>query len=134
MSVSPHMTQRLRPTLLLLFALAMSTAPDSSFSQQQPKVELVDQPCVPGQAMRVAVFADGRIEFNGRPVAVDQLRNAAAAAVAAGAREVCVHRQNPEAPEPHPNMLVVLESLITTRLPIAFYWDAAFRKRVAFKS
>lgn len=102
-------------------------------AQRNPSVELVAQPCVAIQSLRVAVFADGRVQLNGKLIPVDQFA-ASAKLSASNAKEVCLHRQNPEATEPHPNMMVVLDGLVKLNLPIAFYWDAQFQKRVVLNS
>ncbi|MCV2371403.1 hypothetical protein [Roseateles oligotrophus] len=103
-----------------------------AIAQSQPSVDLVAQPCPSRHAMRVAVLADGRIELNGKTVPVSQFA-ALAKLGTSGVKQVCLHRQDPEAAEPHPSMMVVLDALMKLTLPIAFYWDAQFQKRVVFK-
>ena len=117
-----------RQLLALLFAVASAAAT----AQQNPKVELIKQPCVAANAIRVAVFSNGRVEVDGKATPLGQVKQSLKGR-ASSASEVCLHRQNPEAPEPHPNMMQVLEALVELRVPIAFYWDADFQQRVAFK-
>jgi hypothetical protein len=122
-----------RATALLFGALALlGLAPSISLSQQAPRVELIDQPCRKLLAVRISVFADGRIEVDGKPTVLEQVRPTLQER-AATVIEVCIHRENPSAPEPHPNMLRVLDEVVEKQLPVAFYWDSAFKKRVAFK-
>jgi len=118
---------RLRIGLFAILAGAHVMAP----AQPKSQVELVDKPC-PETGVRVAVFANGRIEINGSALDVSQLPSTFER-LAPAATEVCVHRQDPEAAEPHPNMLKVLDAVIRHRLPISFYRDASFRRRVVFK-
>jgi hypothetical protein len=99
--------------------------------QPAHRAQLVNQSC-PSSGIRVAVFANGTIQVNGAPVKLPQFASVLGA-LAAGATAVCLHRQNPDAPEPHPNMLKVLDAVIALKLPVAFYWDPGFQKRVSFK-
>jgi biopolymer transport protein ExbD len=91
----------------------------------------VDKPC-PAGGIRVAVFADGKIRVDDKPVNVNEV-SSTLRGLARSATEVCLHRENPDAPEPHPNMLKVLDAIVALKLPIAFYFDAAFQRRVALE-
>ena len=125
----------LSPYVAVVFLLiAEASALQAAYSespQAAPKVELVNQVCPPS-GIRVAVFSNGNIQINGALVNLPQVSSVLRTA-APRAKEVCVHRENPDAPEPHPNMLKVLDAIIELKLPVAFYWDAEFQKRVAFK-
>ena len=110
---------------LFLVGYSLANAADN------PKVELVDQSCPPG-AIRIAVFSQGRVEVNGREAAVADIPQKLDQLMKYGS-VVCVHREHPESAEPHPNMIKVLDMVIARKLPVAFYWDAKFQKRVVFK-
>lgn len=70
--------------------------------------------------------------MNGKATQVKDIRRELAA-VAGNNSVVCLHRENPQAAEPHPNMLKVLDAVIERKLSVAFFWDASFQKRVSFK-
>jgi hypothetical protein len=91
-------------------------------AEPNPQVELANKPC-PETGIRITVFADGRIELNGRQLDVSHVPSTLERLVPA-ATEFCIHRQHPEAAEPHPNMLKVLDAVTKYQRPVAFYWDA----------
>jgi hypothetical protein len=98
----------------------------------KPEVTLIDQPCPAAAGIRIGVFYDGRVEINGTSIStaslssrLDDLRRPDSL--------ICLHRETPEAEEPPPNMFPVLNAVIARKLPVAFFWDAAFKRRVVFK-
>lgn len=98
----------------------------------KPKVELVDQPCPASSGIRIGVFYDGRLEVNGRSIStatlsrrLDELRRSESV--------ICLHRESPELEDPPPNMFLVIDAIVSRKLPVAFFWDAKFQKRVVFK-
>jgi hypothetical protein len=115
----------------LLLASVVLSPPLLSQNGPQPKIQLVNRPC-PSVGIRVAVFADGKIRINDAPVNVENV-SSTLRGLARTATEVCLHRENPQAAEPHPNMFKVLDAIMALKLPVAFYFDAAFRNRVAFE-
>jgi hypothetical protein len=114
-----------------LLASVLFAPPLWSQPAAQPRIRLVDKPC-PAGGIRVAVFADGKIRVDDKPVNVNEV-SSTLRGLARSATEVCLHRENPDAPEPHPNMLKVLDAIVALKLPIAFYFDAAFQRRVALE-
>lgn len=85
--------------LVLLAALVVSA---SSFAQPVAKV---------------AVYANGSIELNGRRVSATDL-DSGLRLHAGKAGVVWYHRENPAA-EPHPNADVVVQTIIRHRLPVS---------------
>ena len=95
-----------------------------------PQVELVHQPCDTKTSARVFVSAKGVVSLNGIVTPIDALLPALQKL---HIQEVCYSRENPQAFEPHPVALKALDAVTRLKLPIAFYWDAAFQERVHFK-
>jgi hypothetical protein len=95
-----------------------------------PQVELVHQPCDTKTSARVFVSAKGVVSLNGAVTPIEALLPALQKL---HIQDVCYSRENPQEIEPHPVALKALNALMQLKLPIAFYWDAAFQERVHFK-
>ena len=116
-------------TLLIATAVTICAA---AFAQQAvPKIELISSPCSSKTAARVGVFFSGVTQLNGKPVSLQELT--AALKEKSRVTEVCYHRERPESEDAPKQTEQVLNAIIQERLPVSFYWDAQFQKRVHFK-
>jgi len=120
----------MRAVLAVLLLFTSVAIPQAHAQQENPEIELVNQPCDIKTAARVFVSAVGVVSLNGKVITIDSLL---VALQKLPIRSVCYSRENPEAFEPHPFALDVLGAVRELKLPIAFYWDADFQQRVHFK-
>ena len=114
--------------VFLLFSVGTTYAAGN----ESPDVELVNTPCSKQSAVSVSFSADSIIMLNGKAVSLEGLSKALSK-LPATVKEVCYNRANPESYEPPPIAMKALEKIMATRLPVSFYWDANFQKRVVFK-
>jgi hypothetical protein len=82
----------------------------------------------PDSGVRIYVDDRGVITVNGQIVRPADLRQALAS-LKPPPTEVCYSRAKPQG-EPPPEATVAIEAIIALRLPVAFYTDGTFRKRV----
>jgi biopolymer transport protein ExbD len=120
----------MRTLIALMVFTAMATPLQAKAQVNNPKVELVHQPCDKTTAARVFVSADGVVSLNGNATPIGSLL---AALMKLSIQSVCYSRENPQAPEPHPVALQALDAIMQLKLPVAFYWDADFQQRVHIK-
>jgi hypothetical protein len=105
----------------LLGVSAMSNIAEGANSNTAPG-------CPPSGA-KVFVSSAGRVTLNGVVVAAGDL-SGAIKQLNPRPTVICYARENPER-EPHPQALVALEAVMSARLPIALFKDAAFSQMVA---
>lgn len=82
----------------------------------------------PGSGARVYLTSSGVVTLNGREIDVPKFK-AALDALKPAPTVICYSRQAGK-DEPHPSMVLVLDAIIATRIPIGFFTDATFEKRV----
>jgi hypothetical protein len=112
--------------------LALLSSYSLAVDSENPQVELINSPCPAQSAARVSISAANTILFNGKAVSLEGLAKGLGK-LPSSVKEVCYNRANPEAYEPPPAAMKALEKIMETRLPISFYWDPGFQKRVVFK-
>ena len=82
----------------------------------------------PDTGARVFLTADGRVTLNGRKVESSHLA-AELQALTPKPTVICYSRENPQG-EPHPAMTVVLQAIMSARLPVGLFSDATFQTPV----
>lgn len=82
----------------------------------------------PKSGARVFLTSSGVLTLNGREVEASKLK-AALEALEPAPTVICYSRQADRS-EPHPSMVLVLDAIISTRIPIGFYTDGTFAERV----
>ena len=93
-------------------------------------VSAAASPCPP-TGVRVFLGSDGNVSVNEKAVAAADLKKALEA-VSLRPTEACYSRENPNSPPP-PQMATVLDSVAALKVPISFYTDKTFTKRVILK-
>jgi hypothetical protein len=116
---------------LALFFCSLVCAFACFAQQAAPKIELLPIPCTGKTSAKVAVFFSGVTQLNGKPVSLQELSNALKDKTKV--TEVCYHRERPQSDAAPTQTEQVLNAIIQERLPVAFYWDAQFLKRVSLK-
>jgi hypothetical protein len=87
-------------------------------------------PC-PATAVRVFLAGDGTISLNGKTIPATDLK-AALGALSPRPTEVCYSRGNPKGAPPS-NVERVMDDVASLRVPISFYTDATFSRRVVLR-
>lgn len=82
----------------------------------------------PAAGARVFLFASGVVSLNGQVVEVSKLK-AALDGLRPKPTVICYSRGSTKG-EPPASMVLVLDTIISTRLPIGFYTDGSFEERV----
>jgi len=82
----------------------------------------------PESGVRIYVDASGVVTVNGRAVPASRLPQTLASLMPQPT-EVCYSRANAQS-EPPPNAMAVMEAVASLRLPVAFYTDGTFTRRV----
>ena len=126
----PKMTIRYIANLVLVFC-SLAYAPASLAQKAAPKIELLSVPCSGKTSAKIAVFFSGVTQLNGKTVSLQELSNALKDKTKV--TEVCYHRERPDSEAAPTQTEQVLNVIIQERLPVAFYRDAQFLKRVSFK-
>lgn len=85
----------------------------------------------PRSGARVFLTSSGVLTLNGREVEAGKLK-AALEALKPVPTVICYSRQA-DRNEPHPSMVLVLDAIISTRIPIGFFTDGTFEERVELK-
>lgn len=116
---------------LALFFCSVVYASASIAQGAAPKIELLPVPCTGKTSAKVAVFFSGVTQLNGKPVSLQELGSALKDKTKV--TEVCYYRERPESEAAPTQTEQVLNVIIQERLPVAFYWDAQFLKRVSLK-
>ena len=114
------------PTLLLVAGAVLAT---SAAAAPEPHATGAATNACPKTGARVLISAAGKVTMNGTPVPVENLA-ASLNALAPRPSEVCYFRENPKGAPPA-SVQAAVSALISTHLPISFYSDASFSKRVS---
>ena len=114
--------------LLTRIAAAVLGLFSANASQAQQGTTSV--PC-PSTAARIFLAADGTVLVNGKAMPVADL-SAALKALNPRPTEICYARVNPTGARPA-NVERVINDIASLRVPISFYTDAMFSKRVVLR-
>lgn len=116
-------------TFAMIFAgcVAMMAAADN----QSSKVTLVNQPCDDETSISIHVSNTGEVIANHESTSIESFAKLLEASKSR-LREICYSREDHATSEPHPNAFKVLDAIVATQLPVAFYWDKGFTKRIKF--
>jgi hypothetical protein len=87
-------------------------------------------PC-PASGARVFLAADGSVSLNGKPIPAAELK-AALSALNPRPSEICYSRGNSNGAPPS-NVERVMDDIASLRVPISFYTDATFSRRVVLR-
>jgi len=87
-------------------------------------------PC-PATGVKVFLASDGNVVVNDKTVSSNDLKGALEQ-ISPRPTEVCYSRDNPNSAPP-PQMANVLDSIAALKVPISFYTDRTFTKRVVLK-
>jgi hypothetical protein len=85
----------------------------------------------PLTAVRVFFSSSGNVSLNGKPTKASDLARAINA-LSPRPSAICYARENPNV-EPHPNVSVVLDAMVETKLPIALFPDKTYTNAMKFK-
>ena len=80
---------------------------------------------------RVFLLANGNVTLNGKPVGAGDFARRLSE-LKPRPSEICYSRENPTR-EPPPEMRTIVDAIIAMQLPVSFYTDSSFSKRVSLK-
>ncbi len=98
--------------------------------KQSTGFTLVDKPCVEKDSIKIYVYASGQLEVNGGKATISELSKQIESD--SSIRKVCYSRESLDEKKPHNNAIKVMDIVVEAKLPIAFYWDKNFTKKVQF--
>ena len=120
-------------TVLVLGILSAVTGCTNADTKPKPPAKQTTEKFDDGKVSKIAVLNSGDVFLDGRQIPVEDVENEISK-LGNSIEGFWYHRESPDAAEPHPNAMKVIEILAARRLPIAFYLDREFTQRMKFKA